>query len=144
MNIAVKLAHTPENLDHCFKIREIVFIKGQNVPIELEKDEYDAIAEQFLLFYDEKPVATARMLIIKDSNIGKIGRVAVLEEYRGKNLGKKIMKNILEHCRNSGITKVMLDAQTYVIPFYEKLGFKQYGEEFMDAGIPHYKMELEF
>ena len=140
-DISVKLAKTQEDLDYCFKIREMVFINEQNVPIELVKDKYDETAKQFLLIYNEKPVATARMLK-KNSKTGKIGKVAVLKEYRGKNFGKIIMEKILDHCRNSGITEIMLDAQTHVIPFYNKLGFKQYGEEFMDAGIPHYKMEM--
>lgn len=140
-NTNFKLVETAQELDACFKIREEVFIHEQRVPREIELDEYDQTAAHFLLFYEEKPVSTARMLK-KDDKIAKIGRVAVLKEYRSKKLGRILMENILEHCRNSGITKVLIDAQTYVVPFYEKLGFRQYGEEFMDANIPHYKMEL--
>lgn len=142
-SINVKIADSQQELNDCFEIRDVVFIQEQSVPKDIELDEYDKTAVHFLLYYEEIPVATARMLQ-KDAKTAKIGRVAVLKEYRGKNLGKSLMENIVEYCCNNGIVKILIDAQTYVVPFYEKIGFKQYGEEFMDANIPHYKMELEF
>jgi predicted GNAT family N-acyltransferase len=38
---------------------------------------------------------------------------------------------------------VDVDAQTYAIPFYHTFGFAEYGEEFLDAGMPHKKMKLK-
>jgi predicted GNAT family N-acyltransferase len=35
-----------------------------------------------------------------------------------------------------------MHAQTDVIPFYEKMGFKKSGGEFEEAGIMHFKMKL--
>lgn len=46
--------------------------------------------------------------------------------------------------QNYQVKKVKLRAQTYAIPFYEKLGFVVCSSEYLDAGIPHKDMQLEF
>ena len=38
--------------------------------------------------------------------------------------------------------KISLEAQVYAKELYEKLGFIQTSEEFLEDGIPHIKMEL--
>ena len=41
---------------------------------------------------------------------------------------------------DNGTHTVTLDAQLYVIPFYEALGFTAEGDTFLDAGIKHRRM----
>jgi predicted GNAT family N-acyltransferase len=43
---------------------------------------------------------------------------------------------------SSGAESIGINAQTYVVPFYSKFGFKEYGEEFMEADIPHKAMKV--
>ena len=85
-----------------------------------------------------EPLATARLLD-KDGR-AKIGRVAVLAAVRGQGLGAEIMQAVLDEARRRGFTEAVLDAQTYALPFYARLGFIPEGEEFDEAGIPHYAM----
>lgn len=61
--------------------------------------------------------------------VGHIEDVVVDKEYQGKKIGEKIMKFLLEISKNRGCYKTILDCTDDVKPFYEKLGFKQVGNE---------------
>lgn len=116
-------------------IREQVFIREQAVPPELEWDSDDAralhiLAQNAQLDY----VATARLL-----PDGYIGRMAVLKPWRKQGFGTAMLNKLLQLCLQRNVTPV-LNAQTHAIEFYQKAGFEISGNEFMDAGIPHYKM----
>ena len=123
-------------------IREEVFIIEQSVPVELEWDELDAQCLHCLVVAeDEKPVATARLY--QDKTQGQIGRMAVLMAYRHQGIGTLMLNALLEQAQQNGVKEVFINAQTTAIAFYQRLGFIQLGDEFDDAGIPHYKMTLK-
>jgi len=116
-------------------IREQVFIKEQAVPVELEWDNDDEIALHIIAQNDQLDyVATARLL-----PDGVIGRMAVLKLWRNQGYGTAMLSKMLQICLERNVT-AMLNAQTQAVGFYQKAGFKIQGKEFMDAGIPHYKM----
>jgi len=118
-------------------VREKVYIQEQQVPVELEWDDKDAECLHLLaLDHDDHPVATARM-----TPDGHIGRMAVLADYRHQSIGSQMLRLLCEKATEQGLKKVVLDAQTYAIPFYEKHGFSVTSDEFMDAGIPHKSMQ---
>ena len=71
---------------------------------------------------------------------GKIGRVAVLPQYRGTGAGVAVMRRLVELAGGRGFTEVYLNAQTYARGFYERLGFRAEGPEFDEVGIPHQRM----
>jgi predicted GNAT family N-acyltransferase len=123
------------------RIRFAVFVDEQQVLPELELDEYDAEAIHLLVLDSAtgEAIGTAR-IVDKGNGVAKIGRVAILKEWRGRGIGDALMRAALEIARAAGHTSAILDAQTYVIPFYEKLGFIAEGPEFDDAGIPHRRM----
>ena len=119
-------------------VREVVFINEQQVPVELEWDEFDIDCVHALAVdSDGKPIGTARCL-----PNGHIGRMAVLKEWRGKGVGRALLYRLIEEIRNQHTQQATLNAQTYAIEFYRKFGFQVVGKEFMDAGIPHVQMVL--
>lgn len=119
-------------------IRTAVFIHEQQIPEDLEWDEFDLVSMHVLaLNSDEQPIGTARLL-----PDGHIGRMAVLKEWRGKGLGTAMLLRILEELRTRRMQKAILNAQTTAIKFYEKFGFQVSGKEFSEAEIPHVKMIL--
>lgn len=140
MPVTITIVQTRAEFEACYAIRKTVFVEEQAVPLELELDEYDDIATHFLLRDGDAPLATARLL--DKHGRAKIGRVAVLQEARGRGLGLLLMRAVLDEARRQGFSEAVLDSQTYAIPFYERLGFVAEGEEFDDAGIPHYLMRL--
>lgn len=139
--LIVRTCATEEDRAASMKIRFTVFVDEQNVPPELEPDEYDTDALHLLMIEPEgrTAIGTAR-IVDKGNGIAKIGRVAVLKAWRGGGRGDRLMRAALEAAKAGGYTTAILDAQTYVIPFYEKLGFLAEGPEFDDAGIPHRRM----
>ena len=74
----------------------------------------------------------------------KVQRVAVRKAGRGTGLGLILMRDMLDDARARGCSKAVLSSQTYAIPFYERLGFRAHGPEYLDAGIPHRDMTLNF
>ncbi|MCI0511428.1 putative GNAT family N-acyltransferase [Chromohalobacter marismortui] len=123
----------------CSAIRKVVFIEEQHVPQAEEWDGRDPQCRHFLLHVGDRAMGTARLL-----PDGHIGRVAILAEARGQGLGLRLMEAVMEEARQQGHDAVHLDAQTYAIPFYERLGFVAHGETFLDANIPHRHMSLTF
>ena len=119
-------------------IRYEVFVIGQNCPENMEW-EFEEESTHFLIFYNEKAVATARHR--KTEKGFKLERFAVLNSERGKGFGNIVLKAILNDLSDYK-GEIYMHAQTKVIPFYEKMGFKKSGEEFEEAGIMHFKMKL--
>lgn len=124
-------------------LRYEVFVDEQKVPEEMEIDAYDDTACH-LLVQDDKQNAVGVLRVVIKGVSGKIGRVAVARDYRHQGVGSEMMVRALAYCRSLKLESVALDSQTYVTAFYERLGFVQEGEAFMDAGIPHVRMSLAF
>jgi ElaA protein len=122
----------------CFDVRRKVFCEEQGIAEALEWDGLDGDCRHYLLTYDARPVGTARVRPYGVATI-KIERVAVLKDRRGHGLGARLMAHILARADREGHAAV-LNAQTAVRGFYEKLGFVADGPEFEEAGIPHVHM----
>jgi predicted GNAT family N-acyltransferase len=117
-------------------LRTRVFVEEQRIPEELEWDDEDEHSYHVLVYAsDGTPVGTGRLL--RD---GRIGRMAVLKEWRGRGAGSALMKYLLWLANKMGFDEVKLHAQTRAAPFYQKHGFQPEGEVFMEAGIPHIVM----
>ncbi|MFV0409859.1 MAG: GNAT family N-acetyltransferase [Paracoccus sp. (in: a-proteobacteria)] len=130
-----------EDIATCHALRRTVFIEEQGVSEAEEIDDLDAQAVHLLGWIADRPVATARVFL--DGANGKIGRVCVLMEARGTGAGAAIMRGAITALQRRGATRIKLSAQTYALPFYEKLGFVAFGPEYPDAGIAHRDMVLE-
>ena len=118
-----------------YPIRLTVFVNEQQVPEELELDDDDPDAWHAVVLKDGQAIATGRLL-----SSGKIGRLAVLKNYRGLGIGTGLIKRLMEFGQQQGIGQFYLHAQTTAIGFYEGLGFKANGPVFNEAGIEHIKM----
>lgn len=117
------------------QVRRAVFIVEQQVSEEDEWDSDDIVSVHVLAVRNREPVGTGRL-----TPGGKIGRLAVISEFRGRGLGVRIMRALLQEAWHRGLLNVYLHAQVQALPFYEKLGFAADGEVFEEAGIPHRKM----
>lgn len=121
-------------------IRREVFVEEQNVSEELEMSDDGIDVCYFLLFENEKEVATARYRKT-DSGI-KIERMAVLKSHRGIGLGNILMKFILVDLSGS-TSEIYLNSQIQAVSLYLKSGFIPKGAHFYEAGIEHVKMVYE-
>lgn len=128
------------DLEEALEIRHRVFVLEQGVPVEEERDELDAVALHLLARVDGTPAGTARMVLDPRQHTGKIGRVAVLPAFRSRGVGRELMEALALRALDRGLVELYLDAQVPVIPFYERLGYRAEGPEFLDAGILHRRM----
>lgn len=120
-------------------VRQKVFIDEQKYPYELEFDELDKTSEHLVIYDKDKPIACGR-LIDSSQGVFYLGRIAVLKEYRGKHIGKKVMDLLIERAKEKGATILKLGAQAYAVSFYENFGFTPYGVSYMDEHIEHIHM----
>ncbi len=134
-NIKIRIADWDNDKDSLARIRRRVFIEEQNVPEDMEWDEYDDSATHFLASLDNRVIATARL-----KTDGQIGRMAVLAEYRNKGIGSELLHFILLTARHQKLKKAYLHAQVSAVPFYKKHGFTTHGHVFYEANIPHQDM----
>ena len=118
-------------------IRKQVFIIEQNIPEEEEWDDQDMISDHFVVYDQDQPIATARLL-----QNNSVGRVAVLKAYRGQGIGRMIMLEIIQQAHQQDRKFLQLSSQVHAISFYEKLGFSIQGDAYDECGIPHIKMQL--
>ena len=140
MSAAVRVGKisSKEDVEKAFAIRMRVFVKEQGVPREIELDRDDQRAVHFLATASGKAIGTARVVMRRGS--AKIGRMAVLKDYRRKGVGTKLLKRAVASAKKLGAQKIYLHAQVAVIGFYGRLGFRSVGPVFNEAGIPHRKM----
>jgi predicted GNAT family N-acyltransferase len=132
-------AQWADDSDTLMQLRTRVFVEEQNVSAALEIDGKDSECQHVKAIVDGLVIGTGRLL-----PNGFIGRMCVLAEYRNRNIGTMMLENLVQQALDSGHQKVLLNAQSYIIPFYQKFGFRVDSEEFIEAGILHRRMVLNF
>ncbi|CAM3785394.1 GNAT family N-acetyltransferase [Marinicrinis lubricantis] len=144
LDIEIIAVTTQEQLQQCLNIRKAVFVEEQNVPLELEVDEYDEspnACSHILIRSAGENAATGRHKPY-DSETAKMQRIAVLKLYRGTGLGRILLEALEQSAREQGFRAAKLDAQLQARAFYEKCGYEVVSEDvFLDAGIPHVTMK---
>lgn len=134
-------ALTVTELYDILQLRSKIFVVEQNC-IYLDLDGKDKVALHLFGIYDDKIVAHARLLKpgISFDN-ASIGRVVVDSDYRDRKWGHLLMeKAILGIRENFGESQIKIGAQLYLKKFYEKHGFVQTSEMYLEDDIPHIEM----
>ena len=140
----IKILETKEELNLGFALRIEVFVKEQNVPIELELDDKDNSVDTIHIgyFLGNILVGVAR-LIDMDKDVIHIGRVVIDKEYRGQGIGRELIigcENIAQQILKRKII-IELSAQIQAEKFYESLGYNRVNDMiYLDAGIEHIDM----
>jgi predicted GNAT family N-acyltransferase len=139
----VRLMAWRDGEDLLREVREAVFIGEQGVSAELEWDGMDGVCQHVLsLDMHGHPIGCARMLPADSRGVAHIGRMAVLPEWRRKKIGSAMLKALLDYARSQHYGRVELSAQVHAVLFYRHHGFTEVGAEFIEAGLPHIKMQL--
>lgn len=126
----------PAYAEKALAIRFEVFVSGLQVDPTLEYEHEDE-AHHYLLFHENKPVATARWR--ETENGIKLERFATLDGYRSMGFGSQLLQEILADVKGMS-KKIYLHAQLGAVRFYEKHGFVKEGGIFYEANIGHYMM----
>ncbi len=124
-------------------IRNVVFVIGQNVPVDLEFDGTDdETAHSFLLMQHGLAIGTIRYIVDGPGRL-HIGRVAILQEHRAKGYGSLMMRWLHKFlAKKFNPVTITIHAQAHLKQFYEQFGYVAEGDIFLEAGIEHYKMTV--
>jgi ElaA protein len=124
------------------RFRQSIFVVEQSSPYP-DLDGRDRDAEHLLLRADGMLAGCLRLIAMPDDKCVAIGRVAVAPAWRRRGLARLMMQEALARCRREyGDCAVTLGAQTYLVPFYESLGFSATTSPYDDYGVPHVDMAL--
>lgn len=121
------------------KARAKVFMFEQKIWY-LDMDNIDYNAFHLFLWENGEVVAYLRAFY-EEEEIIHIGRVLSVEHNKG--IGSILMDKVIEHFKINGVKIIILNSQKTAVGFYKKLGFETVGKEFIEAGIPHIKMEIK-
>ena len=126
-----------ENIPDCAReIRKKVFTDEQG--FQNEFDETDITATHIVLFdQNDLPIATCRVFWDAAIDSYILGRLAVIREYRGKNIGSRMVKEAEQYVRSKKGNCLTLHSQCRVSDFYKKSGYTEFGEVEEEEGCPH-------
>ena len=141
----------PADMDAVYALRHEVFVVGQDVPVELERDDLDATADHVVAVADGALVGTGRLVDGRidpegrlepgtAGTVGTIGRMAVDEAARGTGVGRAVLDRLVARAAERGLPQVELHAQLHARGFYERAAFTPFGEVYLEAGIEHVGM----
>jgi len=92
-----------------------------------------------VIMLDDVVIGTTLLLPIDESVI-KLRQFAIETNSQGKGLGKKLVNYAEEFSLKQGFSEVQLHARETACGFYKVCGYNIVGEQFLEVGIPHYKM----
>lgn len=130
-----------EEIYDILKLRNEVFIVEQECAYQ-DCDGRDKNAYH-LMIIDDGEIASYLRILGKGVSYNEIsiGRVIVNPKYRKKGLARKMMLKALEFIQNElNEDSIRIEAQAYLVKFYESLGFKKVSEVFLEDNIPHVEM----
>ena len=132
----IEIANYDADFAQLRAVRDPVFVLEQQVPSEIELDELDPRCRHVLARDEQgRAIGTGRL-----TPQAKIGRMAVLSEWRGRGVGEAMLQTLVDLARSQGFAIVELHAQVDAIGFYERYAFECVGPEFVEAGIRHRTM----
>jgi ElaA protein len=125
------------------RFRQAIFVVEQRCAYP-DLDMLDQHAQHLLLRSGDALAGCLRLIPFPEQARVAIGRVAVAEPMRHRGLARKLMSEALARCRRDYCNcAVTLSGQTYLVPFYERLGFAVTSAPFDDYGLEHVHMALQ-
>ena len=115
-----------------------VRIQGMNrqhhISLREEFDEHDCDGTRYIVMLDEGyPVATCRFYENTKTSV-TLGRLVVLPEYRGRELGTKVVNEAEKWIRELGYEEVLIDSRVEVVEFYTRLGYQHLDDTVIKSG----------
>ena len=105
--------------------------------IENEKDNL------FIAAFEDESMLGCCMIVEMDPRKARLRQMAVLNNLQGKGIGRALIQFAENLARDHGYKIMSMHARKPTVPFFEKMGYKVTGPEFIEITIPHFEMEKE-
>lgn len=135
-----QIDHGSKEYQQMINLRNEILRKPLN--LAFLKDELDKEKNDILIgVFDEDKILGCCLLTIVDKTSVRLRQMAVQNNLQGKGIGASMMNYAENIARDRGYKKLIMHARKTAIGFYEKLGYKVTGNEFIEISIPHIVME---
>lgn len=105
---------------------------------------YDESSYHFVAVDGEEVVGCVVLYPLLDkSGAAQLMQMAVADGLRGKGVGRGLVDCLVEFARSTGFTSIVCHSRDNAVGFYLKLGFKCFGEPFVEVGVEHRHMKLD-
>ena len=124
------------------KLRDAILRKPLGLsfsPEDVEKEKDNMLIDAF----EEERMLGCCMLVKEQAEIVRLRQMAVLNDLQGKGIGRALMNFAENLARDSGYKIIRMHARQNSVGFYEKVGYKIKGDQFIEITIPHFIMEKE-
>ena len=118
-------------------LRKPLGLTFSNDEIEDEKDNL------LIAAFEDEDMLGCCMLVEEIPGTIRLRQMAVLNDLQGKGIGRALMQFAENLARDRGYKILSMHARKNVVGFYEKMGYRTKGDEFIEVTIPHYVMEKE-
>lgn len=122
---------------------EVFFLEQRIDEPELDDRDREPTTEHWWIADERGPATYLRVVVDDTPRPGNqdartlIGRVVTRADRRGEGLARRLLAHVVER---HGHEPLALHAQVYAQPLYAGVGFEAYGDEYLEAGIPHIGM----
>ncbi len=106
-------------------------------PEELESEKDNMLIAAF----EDEQMLGCCMLVEEQPGTVRLRQMAVLNDLQGKGIGRALMNFAENIARDRGYRIVRMHARSHAVGFYEKVGYRILGDQFVEVTIPHYVME---
>lgn len=141
--MALKIVdHGTEEYKEVLALRDEVLRKP--LGLHFSQDELEQEKEHMhMAAYEDDQILGCCMLVKEGEDTVRLRQMAVVNDVQGKGIGRALMQFAENLARDRGYKRITMHARKNAIGFYERLGYKKKGEEFMEITIPHIVMEKE-
>lgn len=122
------------------KLRDVILRKPLGLVFtqqDLEKEKDNILIGAF----EEDQMLGCCMLVEEEPIIVRLRQMAVLNDLQGKGIGRALMNFAENLARDRGYKIIRMNARINAVGFYEKVGYKVKGNQFIEVTIPHFVME---
>ncbi len=117
-------------------LRKPIGLNLYHQDLSLEKDYYRIAA----FLKKDNSIAGSLLLVPIDNRLIQMKQMAVKESLQTMGIGRKIISCAETFIEDRGYNEIILNARKNALDFYLKMGYRVRGKEFMEVGIPHFKM----
>jgi predicted GNAT family N-acyltransferase len=134
--------HGTKEYEEMVKLREEILRKP--LGLSFSPEELEAEKNHLLLAaYEDDQLLGCCMLVQEGADTVRLRQMAVVDDLQGKGVGRVLMQFAENLAHDRGFKRITMHARKNAMGFYEKMGYKKTGDEFLEITIPHYVMEKE-